>query len=234
MLDYGQFCPISKAMEVLGERWTMLIVRELLMGSSRFSQLQRGLSKISPTVLNTRLDMLRKHGLIIKKRIPEQRGSEYYLTEAGRELFPIVFQIGEWGMRWARGQMTDEELDVELLMTDIQRKVNPEKLPDGQTVVHFIFTDLNDYGKWWLKVHGKEVDLCIDSPGSDVDVHISSDLRTMTEVWMGDVSIKQARDEGRLKVVGPSAYLRDIKSWLGLSAFADMPISERAQGVNSN
>ena len=119
MLDYAQFCPISKAMEVLGERWTMLIVRELLMGSSRFSQLQRGLSKISPTVLNTRLETLRKHGLIIKKRIPEQRGSEYYLTEAGRELFPIVFQIGEWGMRWARGQMTDEELDVELLMTDI-------------------------------------------------------------------------------------------------------------------
>ena len=222
MLDYGQFCPISKASEILGEKWTMLIVRELLLGATRFSQLQRGLGKISPTVLNKRLDTLQKAGLIIRRRVPDQRATEYQLTEAGRELYPIVFQLAEWGMRWARGQMTDRELDVELLMSNVQTRINPEKLPSGRTVIHFHYTDLEQYRDWWIKVDGRDVDLCVDNPGVDVDVHITTDLRTMTQVWMGDVSIKQAQDDGRLKIVAPSVYTRDIKSWLGLYILSDV------------
>ncbi len=226
MLDYGQFCPISKASEILGEKWTMLIVRELLLGATRFSQLQRGLGKISPTVLNKRLDTLQKAGLIMRRRVPDQRATEYQLTEAGRELYPIIFQLAEWGMRWARGQMTDDELDVELLMSNVQTRINPDKLPSGRTVIHFHYTDLDQYRDWWIKVDGKDVDLCVDNPGIDVDVNFTTDLRTMTQVWMGDVPIKQAQASGKLKIVAPSVYTRDIKSWLGLYILSDVrPVS---------
>jgi len=222
MLEYGQFCPVSKATEILGEKWTLLIIRELLMGATRFNQIQRGLSKISPTILNTRLKTLREQGLLVQKRIPEQRGYEYQLTEAGRELYPIVLKTAEWGMRWARGQMTDKELDVQLLMSDIQRRIKPDKLPGGQTVIRFLFTDLDHYKEWWIKIQNKEVDLCTENPGNEVDVYVTCDLRTMTEVWMGDLSIHQARSDNRLKIVGSSVYVKDIQSWLGLYLLADI------------
>jgi len=222
MLKYGQFCPVSKATEILGEKWTLLIIRELLLGATRFNQIQRGMSKISPTILNKRLNTLRKQGLIVQKRIPEQRGYEYQLTEAGRELYPIVLKTAEWGMRWARGQMTDKELDVQLLMSDIQRRINPDKLPGGKTVLRFLFTDLQQYNEWWIKIQNKEVDLCTENPGNEVDVYMTCDLRTMTEVWMGDLSIQQARADNRLKIVGSSAYVKNIQSWLGLYLLAEI------------
>ena len=222
MVDYGQFCPVSKAVEILGEKWTLLIVRELLLGATRFNQIQRGMSKISPTILNTRLNTLRKHGLIIQKRIPEQRGYEYQLTEAGRELYPIVLKTAEWGMRWARGQMTDKDLDVQLLMADIQRRINPDKLPSGQTVIRFLFKDLDQYNQWWLKILNKEVDLCTENPGNEVDIYFTTDLRTMTEVWMGDLSIQQAQEDNRLTIIGASMYLKNIQSWLGLYLLANI------------
>ena len=226
MLEYGQFCPVSKAAEILGEKWTLLIIRELLLGATRFNQIQRAMSKISPTILNKRLDTLCKHGLIIRKRIPEQRGYEYQLTEAGRELYPIVLQTAEWGMRWARGQMTDKELDVQLLMGDVQRRINPAKLPGGQTVIKFVFTDLDQYNQWWVKVDNNEVDLCTENPGNEVDVYVICDLKSMTEVWMGDLSIKKAQLDNRLRIEGASVYLKDIRSWLGLHLLAEIRPSQ--------
>jgi len=229
MLEYGQFCPVSKAADILGGKWTLLIVRELLLGATRFNQIQRAISKVSPTVLNKRLATLRKHGIIIHKRIPEQRGYEYQLTEAGRELYPIVLKTAEWGMRWARGQMTDKELDVQLLMSDVQRRINPTKLPGGQTIIKFLFTDLDHYNKWWVKIQNNEVDLCAENPGNEVDVYVTSDLRTLTEVWMGDLPIEQARSEDRLKIIGPSEYTNNIRSWLGLYLLADIRPSSLRQ-----
>lgn len=135
MLEYGQFCPVAKTAEILGEKWTLLILRELLLGATRFNQIQRAVSKILPTLLNKRLATLQQHGLIIRKRVPEQKVYEYQLTECGRELFPLVVKMAEWGMRWTRSTMRDEELDVELLMTDIQRSIDPAKLPGGETVI---------------------------------------------------------------------------------------------------
>ena len=233
MLEYGQFCPVSKAAEILGEKWTLLIVRELLLGATRFNQIQRAISKVSPTILNKRLGTLRKHGIIIHKRIPEQRGYEYQLTEAGRELYPIVLKTAEWGMRWARGQMTDKELDVQLLMSDVQRRINPTKLPGGQTVIKFSFTDLDHYNKWWVKIQNHEVDLCTENPGNEVDVYVTSDLRTLTEVWMGDLSIEQARSKDRLKIIGSSEYTKNIRSWLGLYLLADIRPSPPRQDRGS-
>ena len=125
-MDYGQFCPISKAVEILGDKWTLLIVRELLMGGRRYNELQRGLSQISPTVLSKRLDSLSRNGLVLKKKIPNQKGYEYFPTKSCSELLPIIKSLGDWGMHWAKSNLTEKDYDVELLMLYLQRSVNPD------------------------------------------------------------------------------------------------------------
>ncbi|MEA3411526.1 MAG: helix-turn-helix domain-containing protein [Pseudomonadota bacterium] len=151
-MEYGQFCPIAKATEILVDKWTLLIVRELLMGATRFSELQRGLAQISPTMLTNRLNSLCDSGVIVRRKIPNQKGYEYFLTEAGKELMPVVRNVGEWGMRWARGTMADTELDVQLLMLYLQRSIIPEKLVGRETVLRFKFTDINELSDCWIVV----------------------------------------------------------------------------------
>lgn len=222
-MDYGQFCPIAKALEILGEKWTLLIVRELLMGGSRFNELQRGLGLISPTILTKRLNDLVESGLVLRKKISGQRGYEYFLTESGRELLPVVKQIGEWGMRWARNSMDGEDLDVELLMLYLQRSIQPDKLPGHQTVVRFKFTDLKEFSDWWIVASERDVDVCVKDPGKDVDVYFTTDLRTMVEAWMGDIPYRSAISTGRLTLIGPKALTRNVSSWMSDSIFAGIP-----------
>ena len=222
-MEYKQFCPVSKASEILGERWTLLIVRELLMGAHRFTEVQRGLTQISPTVLTRRLTELAENGLVVKRRIPGQRGHEYYLSQAGKELTPIIKALGDWGMKWARGQMADSDLDVELLMLYLERSIHPEKLIGSETIIRFNFRDLERLNKWWLVVKGHDVDVCIEDPGKDVDIRFDVDLRTMIEIWMGDLSYRAAIRNGKLKLSGPAALIRNVTDWMSNSAFAEAP-----------
>jgi DNA-binding HxlR family transcriptional regulator len=217
---YGQFCPISKAMEVLGEKWTMLVVRELLLGGTRFSELQRGLSQISPTLLTKRLQSLEEQGLIIKRKIHGQRGYEYFPTESCKELMPVLEQIGHWGMRWARNNMAGDPIDLELLMLYMQRSIAPDKLPGNKTVIRFHFVDVEDFHTWWLVVEGNEVDVCIHDPGEEVDIYFNVQLRTLCEVWMGDISYKRAIAEDKLQLIGPPGLTRNVSDWLKPSIFA--------------
>lgn len=219
-IKYGQFCPVSRAAEVLGERWTILIIRELLSGASRFNDIQRGLSQISPALLTKRLTQLQDCGLVIKKTLPKQRRTEYYLSLAGRELEPIVLGMAEWGMRWARGQMTDDELDVQLLMSDLNRRLDRTKLPGGRTVIRFVFTGLPKFAHWWIVLGGEENELCVEHPGSEADVTLQSDLRTMTEIWAGDLMIAVARKAGRLSAQGDPDLVRTLSQWLRPGMYA--------------
>ena len=220
MMSYNQFCPIALAMEVLGEKWTLLIVRELLLGSSRFNQFQRGLPSISPTLLTKRLNAMEAQGLVLRKHIPGQRGYEYFPTEACKELFPVVEQIGIWGMHWARHQMTVEDIDLELLMLYLERSIQTDKLIGRETVIRFNFTDVQDYPNWWIVVSGDNVDVCVHDPGKEVDVYFNVGVRVMCELWMGDVSYKKAIADGKLKLVGPKALTRNVERWLKPSIFA--------------
>lgn len=219
-MEYGQFCPIAKAMELLGERWTLLLLRELHMGASRFNEFQRGLSLISPSILTKRLNELADAELILKKKIPGQRGYEYFLTQAGKETLPLLKVVGEWGMRWARGDLRDTDLDVELLMLYLQRSVKSDCLPGDQTVIQFTFTDLTRLKYWWLLVKDCKVDICLERPVSDVDIYFTTDLRTMVDCWMGDQSYKAAIANKTLKLVGPSALTRNVQHWLADSIFS--------------
>ena len=221
MTGYGQFCPIAKACEALGERWTLLLIRELLCGSRRYNDFKRGLPLISPTVLSQRLNTLQARGLVERKRSRDQKSQEYHLTQAGRELEPIVMGLGNWGARWVRSQMSKDDLSVELLMWDMRRTINTSALSQDRTVLHFEFTDLKkQYNNWWMIAENSEIDLCVDDPGYGADVTFVSDLKTMTEIWMGDVSLSKAQADGQLEISGLSRLTRNLSKWLVFSAFA--------------
>jgi DNA-binding HxlR family transcriptional regulator len=222
-VEYGQFCPIAKATEILGEKWTILIVRELIMGGRRFNELQRGLSLISPTLLSKRLDSLAQHGLVLKKKIPGQKGYEYFPTESCQELLPIIRSLGEWGMRWARSNLSEADYDVELLMLYLKRSIVPQKLIGNETVIRFKFTDIDEFPDWWLVVKDNELDLCVKDPGREVDVYFTSSVRTLADIWMGQNTYRKAIGEGALTVVGNKALTRNISSWMANSIFADLP-----------
>jgi DNA-binding HxlR family transcriptional regulator len=222
MADYGQFCPVAKATEIVGERWTLLIVRELMLGTCRFNDFQRALSRISPTLLNQRLKSLEAQGIVIKKKKPGRQGYEYRLSASGKELAPLVETLAVWGMRWARGQMTDAELDVEFLMWDLQRRLQTEHLPGGETIICFIFAELGSLKNWWMVVNEDNVDLCTQDPGKDVDIYIESTVRALAEVWKGDVELKTALADGGIKTHGVRALERSISKWLGLCLYKDV------------
>jgi len=221
-MDYGQFCPIAKATELLGERWMLLILRELFLGSHRYSELQRGLSRISPSLLTKRLKQLEDAGIVVRKTQYGRKGHQYFLTPAGKELKPLIENLAVWGMRWARGQLRDEELDVEFLMWDIQRRLQIDELPDGETIFCFIFNDIERYNNWWLIVRADSVDLCTDNPGMDVDLYIRSSLRTMVEVWEGDLALQAALDDERIDTQGNKQLSKTMLSWFGINPYADV------------
>lgn len=221
-MDYGQFCPVAKATELLGERWMLLVLRELFLGSHRYSEFQRGLSRMSPSLLTKRLKQLEQAGIVVRKTQQGRKGHEYYLTPAGRELKPLIETLAVWGMRWARGQLRDEELDVEFLMWDIQRRLQVNKLPDGETILCFIFTDIERYKNWWLIVRDNNVDLCTENPGLDVDLYVRSKLRTMVEVWEGDLALQTALHDGKIGTQGNKQLAKTMSAWFGINLYADV------------
>lgn len=230
MRQYGQFCPVAKAAEIIGDPWSILIVRELLLGSSRFNVLQQGLPRISPTVLSTRLRELEERGVICRRRLNGRRGHDYRLTAAGRELSAVVEALAVWGMRWARDEMGANDLDVSFLMFDIQRRIDTAILPDGETVLCFQFTDLKGpFRHWWLICKGSEVDLCYEDPGKDVNCYVAATAATLIGVWMGDIPLATALKSEIIQISGERNVSRAFPRWFILSAAAKTPRPTRAE-----
>ena len=218
---YGQFCPVAKGAEIFAERWTPLVIRELLCGSHRFNDLRRGVPKMSSSVLSQRLKELEWAGVVERHRAKGERSWGYFLTDAGEALRPIVEALGAWGHEYMRSQMGRNELDEGLLMWDIRRGVNVELMPAGRVVIYFELSGLPSNRKyWWLVKDRGEVDLCNEDPGFDVDLAVMTDLRTMTRVWMGDVDVREAIAAGKLELKGSSSLRRSFRRWIGLSLFA--------------
>ncbi|WP_417464811.1 winged helix-turn-helix transcriptional regulator [Kordiimonas sp.] len=233
-MRYGQFCPIAKANEILGEKWTILIIRELLMGARRFNELQRGLGMISPALLTSRLKTLEEQGLVVRRRINGQKGYEYFPSASAEDLMPVLVAMGEWGLCWARHNITDADYDADFLMYYLERSVSADNLPGVETVLRFEFSDFPTQKAWWLVVTKDRVELCIKDPGKDVDVYFYSTVRTMADVWMGDSSYKEAIKQGDLSVVGPSSLTKNITSWLTPSIFAESPRQSRSVTASIN
>ena len=221
MTGYGQFCPVAKATELIGEKWTLLVLRELLLGTTRFNDFQRAISRMSPTLLAKRLRQLEECGIVIRKKLSGQKGYEYRLTAAGKELSPLIEVLAVWGMRWARGQLTDDELDVEFLMREQQRRLQTEHLPDGETVICLIFDELVKHKTWWLLVNSDVVDLCTKDPGKDVDLYINSSVRTIVKIWEGDLDMRIAIRDGLVKTQGLHHLIRTMPDWFGVCMYKD-------------
>jgi DNA-binding HxlR family transcriptional regulator len=230
-MHYRQFCPIAKATEILGERWTMLIVRELLMGGRRFNELQRGLGDISPTLLTNRLKMLEEQGIVIRRRISGQRGHEYFPTSSCEALLPVLIAVGEWGLSWAREMLVVEDFDIDFLMYYLERSVDPTKLPGDQSVIRFQFTDLTENRNWWLRVDQDCVEICHTPPARDVDVYFTTTVRTMHDIWMGDRTYRDAVRSGDLIIEGEPALTRNVSNWLRPSVFVDSPRAPVPEGL---
>ena len=222
MPSYHQFCPVAKAMELLDERWTLLVVRELVTGSEHFNELRRGLPRMSPTLLSKRLQQLTRAGVV--ERTDDGR---YVLTAAGEELRPVVEALGGWGVRWI-GELGDADLDPKLLLWDMHRNVDHSAVraavPAGQTTVRFHFPDAPPRTRhWWLVIRADDVDVCDDDPEQPVAVVITADLRTMVQVWRGDLGWSAALGTGRVRIEGPEQLRRAVPSWFALSPFATVP-----------
>jgi len=221
--SYGQFCPVAMAAEILCTRWTVVLLRELLAGSTRFNELRRGVPRMSPALLSKRLSELEAAGVVTREKLAGTPEIEAYrLTEAGRDLAPVIEAIGMWGQKWVEAEPSLENLDPELLMWDMRRNLDTEPVPPRRTVIEFIYADLAPaLAHWWLIVEPDgTVDLCHVDPGFEVDLFVTVDLRTMTEIWMGLGTVTRAIGEGRLSVVGDRQMARTMQAWLGLSPFA--------------
>ncbi|MEU0958097.1 helix-turn-helix domain-containing protein [Micromonospora aurantiaca] len=219
--SYHQFCPVAKAMELLDERWTLLVVRELVSGSERFNELRRGLPRMSPTLLSRRLHQLVRAG-VVERRV-DGADVRYVPTAAGRELRPVVEALGAWGVRWI-GELGDADLDPKLLLWDMHRHVDHDAVPPGRTVVRFRFRDVPTTQRdWWMVIAAGEADVCDSDPGHDVTVTVTADLRALVQVWMGDLEWAAALRGGAVEVTGPEALRRAAPGWFTLSPFAAVP-----------
>jgi DNA-binding HxlR family transcriptional regulator len=221
--SYGQFCPVAMAAEILCTRWTIVVLRELIAGSTRFNELRRGVPRMSPALLSQRLKELEQAGLVMRRPVRGEPATlDYRLTEAGNDLKPVIEAFGRWGQRWISSELSLTKLDVSLLMWDMRRNLDPRPLPRRRSTIAFQYPELPaGQRNWWLLVDpAAGVDLCSIDPGFDVDLYVSTDLRTMTAIWMGLETVRQAISGRRLKITGDRKLAADIQTWLGLSPFA--------------
>jgi len=219
--SYGQFCPVAMAAEIFCSRWTALVLRELLCGSTRFNDLRRGLPLMSPTLLSKRLKDLEQVGVIYAMPTPQAGVNEYKLTEAGEELRHVVMSLGFWGQRWVESSVSLKNLDSSLLMWDMRRNLKPDPLPPRRCTISFQYPELEP-GKrsWWLVVDRGAVDLCNADPGFNVDLFVRSSLRSMTAVWMGVTTVHKEVADGTIELIGDKTIAKSMQDWLGCSVFA--------------
>jgi DNA-binding HxlR family transcriptional regulator len=220
MRSYGQYCPVAKAAEIFGDRWTPLIVRELLAGLERFNDLQRGLPGISRSVLVQRLQGLERAGVLERELRPGGRASRYRLTPAGRQLQEVVDVLGAWGAKWAFHEPQADELDAGLLLSWISRRIALDRLPARRVVVRFDFSNRRRRERFWLLLERSEVDVCVENPGFDEDLIVSADLSDFYQVWLGRISYRDAIGDDRIKLIGTPAVARAFPTWLQWSPMA--------------
>jgi DNA-binding HxlR family transcriptional regulator len=221
MDGYAQFCPVAKAAEVIDQRWTLLVLRELVAGSTRFNDLHRGLPRMSRTLLSRRLTQLERKEIVARRETPD--GPVYELSGAGRELLPVIVALGEWGMR-LMSSLDDADLDPAFLLWDVHRRIDHEALPPGRTVLALTFTDaVSELRDWWLLLTPDDVDICDEDPGMDSDVSIETTVADFVRVWRGGVSWSEAIAQHRIRLRGSPSLCRQLSDWFRLSYFARMP-----------
>lgn len=211
---YGQYCPISRALEILGERWSLLVMRDMIVGATRFNELARGLPGLSRSLLAKRLRQLERAGLLV------HTNGRYLLTEAGRDLEPVVFGLGQWGATWAFQDPHPEELDAELLVWWMHTRVDTTAFDGPRHVLQLQFTD--DPRQYWIVIERGIPSICRSAPGFDVDLTLTCDVATLYRVWLGRLPLTRALKSGALIARGPTAWTRELHTILQLSPAAPL------------
>ncbi len=220
MKSYGQFCSIARTLDLLGERWTLLIVRELLCGSRRFGDIRRGIPRVSRTMLSARLRELVDAGVI--ERRDGDDGPAYELTDAGRDLSGVVRELGTWGQRWLPRELPQQDLDADALVWDMRRRVDVRALPPRPVVARIELTDVGGRaGVRFLLLRRSEVSLCSTNPGFHDVLRVRARVGTLTAWWRGDLSFADARSAG-MTIEGPRALVRQFPRWFERYMFADV------------
>jgi DNA-binding HxlR family transcriptional regulator len=220
MKGYGQFCPVAKAAEILAERWTLLVVRELLVGSTHFNDIRKGVPLMSPSLLSQRLKELTEAGIVERRTSDNGPSSEYIPTEAGRELWPVVELMGRWGQRWGLGRLDPDDFDPRLLMWDIRRRIDVAPFRRRSVIRFDLSGARKGRGLWWIVVDRGEVDLCLKAPDDLIDVVVRSDVQSLAEVWIGSRNLRDSLGDGTLSLEGDWHLCREFPRWFTLSILA--------------
>ena len=221
MKGYSQFCPVAKGAEIFNERWTPLIIREMMCGSKRFNDFKRGNPMMSPSLLSQRLKFLEEAG-VIERKSSKGESAEYFLTKSGEDLGEIVARLGLWGLKWARSRLTREDYDPQLLMWDVRRRIDVSGFPDRRVVISFMFRDMpSNRRAFWLVVDRGEVDLCVKYPGFDVDLAFVTTSKVMADIWMGYSTVKKEIRNKALALSGSAGLKTSLDDWFSYSLFSN-------------
>jgi len=218
---YGQFCPVAMAAEVLATRWTLVVLGEMLSGSTRFNEIRRGVPRMSSALLSKRLRELEYAGVLVHVE------GEYILTASGHDLAPIVQGLGRWALRWADSECSLANLDARLLMWNVRRNLRPDPMPGRRAVIEFRYLDLpeTDARYWLIVAPGAEVDLCSIDSGQEIDLLVTADLRAMTSAWMGISDFGAELRAGRIILDGDPLLSGSFTRWIGRSGLAAVPVA---------
>jgi DNA-binding HxlR family transcriptional regulator len=219
MNQYGQYCPIARALEILGDRWTLLILRDMLCGERRFNELERGLPGISRALLAERLRRLQRAG-VVERQASSQRGKvSYRLTAAGQELQPLFDALTRWGADWAFGDPRPDELNPVLLLWWMRDRVFFDRLPGRRVVIEFVFREARP-PSYWLVLEPADASVCITHPGFEIDMLVTAELAAFLQVWLGRLSFSDAVRQGRVELDAPPSLAGDFPNWFALSPIA--------------
>jgi DNA-binding HxlR family transcriptional regulator len=219
MTHYGDYCPIAVGVEVLGDRWTPLVIRELMVGADGFNEIHRGIPRISRTLLAQRLRLLERHGLLRREPGTPGRPGRYTLTPAGESVTPIIWAVGHWAAEWIFGDPAEEDCDGLSLMWRMHQHADPARLPRQRTVVHLTLTGAGA-AEGWLDVQRGAVTVCTDDPGYDVDLAIQADTGQMQRWLVGRVPFRDLIANGDARMLGPSRLARAFPTWFDTTYFA--------------
>ncbi|WP_069301346.1 winged helix-turn-helix transcriptional regulator [Neptunicoccus sediminis] len=213
----GSLCPAMASAEILGDKWTLLLLREMFLGTTRFGGFQKAIPRMSPSILSKRLKTLEAAEIIIRKSAPTTQIADYKLTRSGRELGPIVEYMAIWGMRWRKRSIAAQDCDVGGFMWDFHRTLNTEGLPDGDTVILVQISDRTDLNTWWVIANAVSVDLCPTDPGHEVDVYLTATLANLIALWLGDTDVRNAVEAKSIFLDGPRHLINTAQDWMAQS-----------------
>ena len=217
---YGQYCPLALAAELLCRRWTILVISRVIDGCSTFSDIQKGVPRISPSLLSTRLSELEHAGIIRRSKVADENRYRYEPTQAGLDLAGLIDGMAIWGQQWSR-DMNMDDLDPAFLAWSMSLRMNTDAMPAGRTVIGFEFSGTpTEFARFWLVNNDGHVDMCLKNPGYETDIMVHADLRLFVEAWRGFRDLREAIRNGSIRLSGPRKLVSSFPDWLLLSALA--------------